>query len=252
LKETVQSKKIKKQNDKQRSTKHYTENSTLLVLYRIHLAWVGFELTTLVVIDTNCIGGHKSNYHTITTTRAPIFSNSSTKWQTKIYKTLYRKLNIAFVQCLPDILSNANQNTQSEYLLNRTAITNQNTQSEYLLNRTAITNQNTQSKYLLNRTAILFNRYLDWVFWFVIAVLFNRYLDWVFWFVIAVLFNRFSDWVFWFVIAVLFNRFSDWVFWFVIAVLFNRYSDWVFWFALLNISGKHWTKVILSFLYSVL
>jgi hypothetical protein len=32
---------------------------------------VGFELTTLVVIDTNCIGGHKSNYHTITTTRAP-------------------------------------------------------------------------------------------------------------------------------------------------------------------------------------
>ena len=26
------------------------------MLYRVHLAWVGFELTTLVVIDTDCIG----------------------------------------------------------------------------------------------------------------------------------------------------------------------------------------------------
>ena len=30
-----------------------------------------FELTTLVVIDTDCIGGCKSNYHTITATTAP-------------------------------------------------------------------------------------------------------------------------------------------------------------------------------------
>ena len=29
---------------------------------------MGFELTTLVVIDTDCIGSYKSNYHTITTT----------------------------------------------------------------------------------------------------------------------------------------------------------------------------------------
>ena len=29
-----------------------------------------FELTTLVVIDTDCIGSYKSNYHTITTTTA--------------------------------------------------------------------------------------------------------------------------------------------------------------------------------------
>ena len=33
------------------------------MLYRVHLAWWGFELTTLVVIDTDCIGSHKSNYH---------------------------------------------------------------------------------------------------------------------------------------------------------------------------------------------
>jgi len=38
------------------------------MLYRVHLAWMVFELTTLVVIDTDCIGGYKSNYHTITNT----------------------------------------------------------------------------------------------------------------------------------------------------------------------------------------
>ena len=32
----------------------------------------GFELTTLMVIGTGCIGSLKSNYHTITTTTAPI------------------------------------------------------------------------------------------------------------------------------------------------------------------------------------
>ena len=34
--------------------------------------WTGFELTTLVVIGTDCIGSCKSNYHTITATTAPI------------------------------------------------------------------------------------------------------------------------------------------------------------------------------------
>jgi hypothetical protein len=38
------------------------------MLYREHLAWAGFELTTLVVIGIDCIGSYKSNYHTITTT----------------------------------------------------------------------------------------------------------------------------------------------------------------------------------------
>jgi hypothetical protein len=41
------------------------------MLYRVHLTWVGFELTTLVVICTDCIGSYKSNYHTITTTTVP-------------------------------------------------------------------------------------------------------------------------------------------------------------------------------------
>jgi hypothetical protein len=33
--------------------------------------WAGLELTTLVVISTDCIGNYKSNCHTITTTRSP-------------------------------------------------------------------------------------------------------------------------------------------------------------------------------------
>ena len=42
-----------------------------IMLYRVHLAWEGFKLTTLVVIGTDCIGSYKSNYHTITTTKVP-------------------------------------------------------------------------------------------------------------------------------------------------------------------------------------
>ena len=42
-----------------------------IMLYRVHLTWAGFELTTLVVIDTDCIGSYKSNHHTMMTTTAP-------------------------------------------------------------------------------------------------------------------------------------------------------------------------------------
>ena len=42
------------------------------IMYRVHLAWAGFELITLVVICTDCIGSCKSNYHKIMTTHAPI------------------------------------------------------------------------------------------------------------------------------------------------------------------------------------
>ena len=42
-----------------------------IMLYRVHLAWTGFKLTTLVVIGTDCIWSCKSNCHTITTTMAP-------------------------------------------------------------------------------------------------------------------------------------------------------------------------------------
>jgi hypothetical protein len=42
-----------------------------IMLYQVHLACAGFELTMLVVIDTDCIGSFKSNYRMITTTTAP-------------------------------------------------------------------------------------------------------------------------------------------------------------------------------------
>jgi hypothetical protein len=43
-----------------------------IILYRVYLAWVGFELTTLTTnsIGTGCIGGYKFNYHTTTTAPA--------------------------------------------------------------------------------------------------------------------------------------------------------------------------------------
>ena len=43
----------------------------ITMLYQAYLAWAGLELTTLVVIGTDCICNCKSNYHTITTTMAP-------------------------------------------------------------------------------------------------------------------------------------------------------------------------------------
>ena len=41
------------------------------MLYWVHLAWVGLELTMLVVIGTDCIGSSKSNYHMYTTMTVP-------------------------------------------------------------------------------------------------------------------------------------------------------------------------------------
>jgi len=43
-----------------------------IMLYRVHFAWVGFELIISVVIGTGCICSCKSNYHTITTTTFPV------------------------------------------------------------------------------------------------------------------------------------------------------------------------------------
>ena len=58
-----------------------------IMLYRVpaNLAWVGFELTTLAVIDTDCIGSCKSTYHTITAMTAP---------KNLITRALYNKLSL--------------------------------------------------------------------------------------------------------------------------------------------------------------
>ena len=51
-----------------------------IMLYQVYLAWAGFELATLVVISTDCIGSYKSNYHTITSYW------KSLPWKSSIYR----------------------------------------------------------------------------------------------------------------------------------------------------------------------
>jgi hypothetical protein len=46
-----------------------------IMLYQVHLTWVGFELTTSVVIGTDCIGSFKSNGLTIMTATTPAVKN---------------------------------------------------------------------------------------------------------------------------------------------------------------------------------
>jgi hypothetical protein len=45
-----------------------------ILLYRVHVVWTGFKLTTLVVIGTDSIGSYKSNYHPIMTMMAPVIN----------------------------------------------------------------------------------------------------------------------------------------------------------------------------------
>ena len=42
-----------------------------MMLYRVHVVWAGFELTTLVVIGTDYTDSWKFNYHMIMATMAP-------------------------------------------------------------------------------------------------------------------------------------------------------------------------------------
>ena len=69
-----------------------------IMLYQAHLSCAGFELKTLVVIGTDCIGSFKSNYHTITTTTAPFScENSSPSISSGMYLWyMYYKTKILF------------------------------------------------------------------------------------------------------------------------------------------------------------
>jgi hypothetical protein len=46
---------------------HVADKLFHIMLHRVGLAWMGCELTTLVVIGTDCMCSWKSNYHTTTT-----------------------------------------------------------------------------------------------------------------------------------------------------------------------------------------
>ena len=79
-------------------------------LYHIMLCspWAGFELTTSVVIGTDCICGCKSNYHTITTTTAPVTCKynimsitcvDTSKYICKSYYMLVQLLHHKIITC---------------------------------------------------------------------------------------------------------------------------------------------------------
>ena len=73
-------------------------------LYHIMLytsPWSIFELTTSVVIDTDCIGSCKSNYHTITATTAPATFSFLIGWNCLDVSSpffIYSKINLRLLR----------------------------------------------------------------------------------------------------------------------------------------------------------
>jgi hypothetical protein len=67
-----------------------------IMLYRVHLTWSEFELTTLVVIGNECRGSCISNYHTITTTTAPnnnIIVNNDMEYDHSFRRGMCRRIH---------------------------------------------------------------------------------------------------------------------------------------------------------------
>jgi hypothetical protein len=73
-----------------------------MMLYRIHLIWAGFELTTLKGIGTDCTGSCKSNNHTITTTTAPINDKKTNNINISYFLWFYCSQNFKLI-CLSNI-----------------------------------------------------------------------------------------------------------------------------------------------------
>ena len=74
-----------------------TDKLYLIMLYWVHLVWAGFELTTLVVIDTDCIGSYKANYHTIMTTKALTVEGIILKWAMWFHISIKDAGNVVFI-----------------------------------------------------------------------------------------------------------------------------------------------------------
>jgi len=72
------------------------------MLYLVHLAWVGFQLTTLVAIGSDCIGSCQSNYHMIMTTTDPLISLVLFDWR---LSTRYSTLETRLISITPSSLT---------------------------------------------------------------------------------------------------------------------------------------------------
>jgi len=72
-----------------------TDKLYYITLYPVHLAWTGFELTTVGVIGTDYICSNKSNYNTITTTTA-----LNTMGTVSIYEWLYPRKSRDCTNCI--------------------------------------------------------------------------------------------------------------------------------------------------------
>jgi hypothetical protein len=75
------------------------------IWYRVQLAMKGFELATLVVIDTDCTGSCKSNYCTI-----------SARWPLKLYVKSYLVLHSQNVSIKINYVRGVQNCDSSEYI----------------------------------------------------------------------------------------------------------------------------------------
>ena len=93
--------------DKTTDLSQVTDKLYDIILHRAHLTCAGFELTTLLVIGSDCIGSFKSSYHMITTTIVPVlFGSLQTFSYTNVYTVSVHtnKLKYFFLRKLFDCI----------------------------------------------------------------------------------------------------------------------------------------------------
>ena len=78
--------------DKTMDLSQVTDKLYHIMLFRVHFAWAGFEVTTLVVMGTDCTGNYKSNYHAITT--MTVIGNIPGSWFANFLSCAVWNLNI--------------------------------------------------------------------------------------------------------------------------------------------------------------